>query len=80
MNEILRTPDERFANLPAFDHAPGYVDDLPGYSGLRMQGTWSRSGVRRWPERHWRRGANRPRKEGFSYEQSGLRGCWCRAR
>jgi len=34
--EALRTPDERFSFLPAFPYAPNYVDDLPGYEGLRM--------------------------------------------
>ena len=34
--EALRTPDERFANLPGFACAPHYVDDLAGYSGLRV--------------------------------------------
>jgi haloalkane dehalogenase len=34
--KILRTPDERFALLPFFPYAPHYVDDLPGYPGLRM--------------------------------------------
>jgi pimeloyl-ACP methyl ester carboxylesterase len=33
--EALRTPDERFANLPNWSFAPSYVDDLPGYEGLR---------------------------------------------
>ncbi|HEX9206895.1 MAG TPA: haloalkane dehalogenase [Steroidobacteraceae bacterium] len=32
----MRTPDERFARLPGFDFAPHYVDDLPGYAGLRV--------------------------------------------
>ncbi|WP_438730106.1 haloalkane dehalogenase [Parasphingorhabdus sp. DH2-15] len=32
----LRTPDERFANIPDFDYPVGYVDDLPGYEGLRI--------------------------------------------
>jgi pimeloyl-ACP methyl ester carboxylesterase len=32
----LRTPDERFANLPGFPHAPHYVEGLGGYPGLRM--------------------------------------------
>jgi len=32
----LRTPDERFANLPGYDFAPNYVDTLPGYQGLRV--------------------------------------------
>ncbi|MGP1353411.1 MAG: haloalkane dehalogenase, partial [Parasphingopyxis sp.] len=31
----LRTPDERFENLPDFDYPVHYVDDLPGYEGLR---------------------------------------------
>lgn len=34
--EALRTPDERFANLPDFDFPVGYVDDLSGYEGLRI--------------------------------------------
>ena len=34
--EFLRTPEERFADLPGFPYAPSYVDDLPGYQGLRM--------------------------------------------
>ncbi|WP_031555360.1 haloalkane dehalogenase [Parvularcula oceani] len=34
--EALRTPDERFADLPDFPYEPHYVDDLPGYPGLRM--------------------------------------------
>ncbi len=34
--EALRTPDARFANLPGWDYAPNYIDDLPGYEGLRM--------------------------------------------
>jgi haloalkane dehalogenase len=36
MVEALRTPDERFANLPDFDFPVEYVDDLPGYEGLRI--------------------------------------------
>ena len=34
--QALRTPDERFADLPGWSYAPHYVDDLPGYEGLRM--------------------------------------------
>jgi hypothetical protein len=34
--EALRTPDERFQNLPGWRYAPHYIDDLPGYQGLRM--------------------------------------------
>ncbi|MEO1251478.1 MAG: haloalkane dehalogenase [Pseudomonadota bacterium] len=34
--EALRTPDERFENLPDWPYAPRYVDDLAGYEGLRM--------------------------------------------
>jgi haloalkane dehalogenase len=33
--EALRTPEERFANLPDFAYPPQYVEDLPGYEGLR---------------------------------------------
>ncbi len=32
----LRTPEERFAAIPDFDFAVRYVDDLPGYEGLRI--------------------------------------------
>jgi pimeloyl-ACP methyl ester carboxylesterase len=34
--EALRTPDERFNDLPGYDFAPNYVDDLPGYEGFRV--------------------------------------------
>lgn len=33
--KALRTPDDRFADLPDFPYPPHYVDDLPGYEGLR---------------------------------------------
>jgi pimeloyl-ACP methyl ester carboxylesterase len=36
MSEVLRTPDDRFASLPGWGYAPHYVDDLPGYAGLRI--------------------------------------------
>ena len=32
----LRTPDEHFLDLPGYDFTPHYVDDLPGYEGLRL--------------------------------------------
>jgi haloalkane dehalogenase len=34
--KALRTPNERFADLPDFDFPVGYVDDLGGYEGLRV--------------------------------------------
>ena len=34
--EVLRTPDDRFADLPGYGFAPHYVDDLKGYDGLRV--------------------------------------------
>ena len=34
--KALRTPEECFANIPDFDFPVGYVDDLPGYDGLRL--------------------------------------------
>ena len=34
--EALRTPEDRFQNLPGYDFAPHYVDDLAGYEGLRL--------------------------------------------
>ncbi len=33
--KALRTPDTRFNDLPGWPYAPHYVDDLPGYEGLR---------------------------------------------
>jgi haloalkane dehalogenase len=33
--EALRTPEDRFRGLPGWDHPPSYVEDLPGYQGLR---------------------------------------------
>ena len=36
MTEAVRTPDERFRDLPEFPFVPRYLDDLPGYEGLRM--------------------------------------------
>jgi haloalkane dehalogenase len=34
--EALRTEESRFSVLPAFPYEPHYIDDLPGYEGLRM--------------------------------------------
>jgi len=36
MIEFLRTPDDRFENLPNFPYEPHYIDDLQGYDNLRM--------------------------------------------
>lgn len=36
MTEVLRTPDARFARLPDFDFPAEYLDDLPGFDGLRL--------------------------------------------
>jgi pimeloyl-ACP methyl ester carboxylesterase len=33
--DALRTPDERFHDLPGYPWPPTYVDDLPGFEGLR---------------------------------------------
>ena len=33
--EMLRTPDDRFRDLPGFPYSPHYVDDLTGYEGIR---------------------------------------------
>ncbi len=33
---VLRTPDDRFVNLPDFPFRPHYVEDLTGYEGLRI--------------------------------------------
>ena len=34
--DAVRTPDDRFQNLPGYDFAPHYIEDLAGYEGLRM--------------------------------------------
>lgn len=34
--KMLRTPDERFSLLPFFPWSPHYIDDLPGFEGLRL--------------------------------------------
>jgi haloalkane dehalogenase len=34
--DFVRTPDERFADLPGWPYAPRHVSDLPGHQGLRM--------------------------------------------
>ena len=33
---VLRTPDDRFTDLPDWPYIPNYLDDLPGYEGLRV--------------------------------------------
>ena len=33
---VLRTPDDRFSNLPDFGFAPHYCEHLPGFEGLRL--------------------------------------------
>ena len=34
--EAIRTPDDRFTDLPGYAFAPNYFDDLPGYERLRL--------------------------------------------
>lgn len=36
MTDVLRTPEERFHDLPDFPYAPHYIDDLKGFEGLRL--------------------------------------------
>ena len=36
MIDIVRSPDSRFDQLPDYPYAPHYIDDLPGYAGLRL--------------------------------------------
>ncbi|HTH77605.1 MAG TPA: tRNA adenosine(34) deaminase TadA, partial [Ramlibacter sp.] len=35
-DDAVRTPDDRFANLPGYPWAPHYIADLPSLAGLRM--------------------------------------------
>ena len=34
--EALRTPEDRFAQLPGYAFRPHYLDDLQGFDGLRV--------------------------------------------
>ncbi len=34
--KILRTPDDCFLNVPGFPFAPNYLEDLPGFEGIRV--------------------------------------------
>ena len=34
--KVLRTPEERFKNLPGYPYEPNYIDDLEGYEELRL--------------------------------------------
>ena len=34
MTLMLRTPEERFGDLPGFGYQPNYLDDLPGAAEL----------------------------------------------
>lgn len=36
MTDAVRTPDDRFEDLPGFPFAPRYLHGLPGYEGLRL--------------------------------------------
>ena len=36
MTEVLKTPEERFINLPDFPYHPVYIDDLKDFEGLRL--------------------------------------------
>ena len=36
MQDVLRTPDDRFTDLPGFPYDPIYMDDLAGFEGLRL--------------------------------------------
>jgi tRNA(adenine34) deaminase len=36
MSDTLRTPEERFNNLPGYAFVPHYIGDLKGYQGLRL--------------------------------------------
>lgn len=36
LTTALRTPDERFVGLKGWSYAPKYIEDLPGYEGLRL--------------------------------------------
>ena len=36
MASLLRTPEERFADLPGYPFRANYIDDLEGFGGLRI--------------------------------------------
>ena len=35
-HDVLRTPDDRFRDLPDFPYQPRYIEDLVGFEGMRM--------------------------------------------
>jgi haloalkane dehalogenase len=35
MSDVLRTPEDRFQDLPGFPFEPNYREDLPGFEGMR---------------------------------------------
>jgi len=35
-HDVLRTPDDRFQHLPDFPYEPRYIEDLPGFEGMRL--------------------------------------------
>jgi hypothetical protein len=61
MSEALRTPDERFVDLPGFSYNPVYIDDLKGFEGLRMHypDILYRNGVKILPKKRCRPLTNR---------------------
>jgi hypothetical protein len=34
--DVLRTPEDRYLDLPGYPYAPHYAQDLPGFEGLRL--------------------------------------------
>ena len=34
--DLLRTPDERFSNLPNFPYEPNYLENIGGFEDVRM--------------------------------------------
>jgi len=35
-HDVLRTPDDRFRDLPDFPYQPRYIEDLAGFEGMRL--------------------------------------------
>ena len=57
MTKVLKTPDERFPDLPNFPYSPTYMDDLngtvPDPMSIQKPDILYRNGVKRSPEERW---------------------------
>jgi hypothetical protein len=63
---VLRTPDDRFGELPGYPYQPRYVEALAGFEGLRLHSRRLRTSVREVPARADASRSRRLRQTGAS--------------